>query len=91
MSGILSQFKKKYPIQQSQPSMITGEFSDLESSEIITESQDNKKYKYRWADDILCTLTVGRWEEWEQSQSWENEKFPQKPRRGECQEIRVKQ
>lgn len=33
--------------------MITGEFSDLESSEIITENQDNKKYKYRWADDIL--------------------------------------
>lgn len=33
--------------------MITGEFSDLESSEIITKSQDNKKYKYRRADDIL--------------------------------------
>lgn len=54
MSGILSQFKKKAcAIQQNQPSMITGEFSDLESSEIITENQDNKKYKYRWADDIL--------------------------------------
>ena len=28
-------------------------------------------------------LTVERWEEWEQSQSWENEKFPQKPGTGE--------